>query len=457
MYSWVAKAYQSTCPGRTEIPGEKLCTLAGLTGQNRLSRDIIVSKFTEKQECGATETSKECKEEKESLHEQKNAVGVECYSKFDEMGLKTNLLRGIYSLGYEHPSFIQQRAIVPVYQGHDCICQAQSGTGKTAAFSTAILQLIDASVREPQAIVLSPTRHLAQQTHKVMKDLALHMDINVHLLIGGLGQPSNRAHASMLADGVHVVVGTPGRVNQMVAETGALRTERIKILVIDEADEMLDMGFKDQVYDLIKYLPEEAQVCLFSATMPQEALEITEKFMRDPVRILIKKEEVTLDGIDQYFVDVQREEYKLDCLCDLYESLTISQAIIFCRTKRKVDWLLEKMSERDFTCSALHGEMDQRDRDLVVEEFRSGSSRVLLTTDCLARGFDCQQVNLVINFDLPVKRADYIHRIGRSGRFGRKGVAINFITASDIRQMRDIEGYYHSMWTELPQNLDISN
>ena len=390
------------------------------------------------------------------LHEQKNAVGVECYSKFDEMGLKTNLLRGIYSLGFELPSFIQQRAIVPVYQGHDCICQAQSGTGKTAAFSTAILQLIDTSVQEPQAIVLSPTRHLAQQTYRVMKDLALHMDINVHLLIGGLGQPSNRAHASMLADGVHVVVGTPGRVNQMVAETGALRTERIKILVIDEADEMLDMGFKDQVYDLIKYLPEAAQVCLFSATMPQEALEITEKFMRDPVRILIKKEEVTLDGIDQYFVDVVQEEYKLDCLCDLYESLTISQAIIFCRTKRKVDWLLEKMSERDFTCSALHGEMDQRDRDLVVEEFRSGSSRVLLTTDCLARGFDCQQVNLVINFDLPVKRADYIHRIGRSGRFGRKGVAINFITAGDIRQMRDIEGYYHSMWTELPKNLDIS-
>ena len=408
---------------------------------------LMESKFTEKQECGATETSEECKD----------AVGVECYSKFDEMGLKTNLLRGIYSLGYEHPSFIQQRAIVPVYQVHDCICQAQSGTGKTAAFSTAILQLIDASVREPQAIVLSPTRHLAQQTYRVMKDLALHMDVNVHLLIGGLGQPSNRAHASMLADGVHVVVGTPGRVNQMVAETGALRTERMKILVIDEADEMLDMGFKDQVYDLIKYLPEESQVCLFSATMPQEALEITEKFMRDPVRILIKKEEVTLDGIDQYFVDVVREEYKLDCLCDLYESLTISQAIIFCRTKRKVDWLLEKMSERDFTCSALHGEMDQRDRDLVVEEFRSGSSRVLLTTDCLARGFDCQQVNLVINFDLPVKRADYIHRIGRSGRFGRKGVAINFITASDIRQMRDIEGYYHSMWTELPQNLDISN
>lgn len=401
----------------------------------------------------------EAKEEKEASFEQKVAVGTECFENFDEMGLKTALLRGIYGLGFEKPSFIQKRAIVPVYQGYDCICQAQSGTGKTAAFSIAILQQIDCTVRQPQAIVLCPTRHLAQQHGIVMRDLAMHMDVKVHILIGGLGQPSNRAHCSMLAEGVHVVVGTPGRINQMVMEMGALRTEKLKMLVLDEADEMLDMGFKDQVYDLIKYLPEEAQVTLFSATMPQEALEITSKFMRDPVRILIKKEEVTLDGIQQFFVHVEREEYKLDTLCDLYESLTISQAIIFCKTKRKVDWLLEKMSERDFTCSALHGEMDQRDRDMVVKEFKSGSSRVLITTDCLARGFDCQQVNLVINYDLPVKRADYIHRIGRSGRFGRKGISINFIRSEgyegrdDLRDMQDIEDYYQTKWTQLPKDM----
>ena len=399
----------------------------------------------------------EKKEEKEDMHNHDHVnQGVERYTKFDEMGLKMDLLRGIYGMGFEQPSYIQQCAIVPVYEGHDCICQAQSGTGKTAAFSTAILQLIDTTRLEPQAIIMAPTRHLAQQTTKVITNLAIHMDVKVHLLIGGHGQPTNRMHAKILSEGVHIVVGTPGRINQMVAETGALRTEHMKILVIDEADKMLEYGFKDQVYDLIKYLPEETQISLFSATMPQEALDITQKFMRDPVRILLKKEEVKLDGIDQYFVDVEREEYKLDTLCDLYESLTISQAIIFCKTKRKVDWLDEKMSERDFTCSALHGEMDQRDRDMVIQQFLSGSSRVLLTTDCLARGFDCQQVNLVINYDLPVDRADYIHRIGRSGRFGRKGVAINFVTAYDLRQMRDIETYYHSMWSELPGSLEIT-
>jgi translation initiation factor 4A len=252
---------------------------------------------------------------------------------------------------------------------------------------------------------------------------------------------------------IHVIVGTPGRVFHLI-EQGALRVEQLKMFVLDEADEMLDMGFKDQIYDIVKYCPEDTQMCLFSATMPQEALSITEKFMRDPIHILVKREQVTLEGIKQFFVDVNQENWKLDTLCDLYESLTITQAIIFVNTTRKADWLMEKMEERDFTVSVLHGQMEQKDRELTLKEFRSGSSRVLITTDVLSRGFDCQQVNLVINYDLPRKRESYIHRIGRSGRMGRKGTAINFVTAQDVRQMRDIEGYYHTMWEQLPGNLE---
>merc|ERR1712178_304931 len=195
------------------------------------------------------------------------------------------------------------------------------------------------------------------------------------------------------------------------------------------------------------------QVGLFSATMPEEVLEMTGKFLRDPVRILVKNDELTLEGIKQFFVAVEREEWKLDTLCDLYETLTITQAIIYCNTRRKVDWLTDRMSEKDFTVSSMHGDMDQRERDIIMREFRSGSSRVLITTDLLARGIDVQQVSLVINFDLPTNRENYIHRIGRSGRFGRKGVAINFLTQGDVRYLRDIETFYNTTIEEMPMNV----
>ena len=255
-----------------------------------------------------------------------------------------------------------------------------------------------------------------------------------------------------LQDGVHVVVGTPGRILEIISR-GGLNLDNLKTIILDEADEMLSRGFKDQIYDVFKFLPEKVQVCLFSATMPSEVLEVTAKFMRDPIRILVKRDELTLEGIKQFFIAVEREEWKLDTLCDLYETLTITQAIIYCNTRRKVDWLTEKMSERDFTVSAMHGDMDQRERDLIMREFRSGSSRVLITTDLLARGIDVQQVSLVINYDLPTNRENYIHRIGRSGRFGRKGVAINFITAGDVRYLRDIEQFYHTQIEEMPMDV----
>jgi len=281
---------------------------------------------------------------------------------FDDMLLREELLRGIYAYGFEKPSAIQQRAIVPCIKGHDVIAQAQSGTGKTATFSIAILQQIDTKLMNCQALVLAPTRELAQQIQKVVMALGDYMGAQCHACIGGT---SVREDMRKLDDGVHVVVGTPGRVFDMISRK-VLRTTNIKMFVLDEADEMLSRGFKDQIYDVFRHLNSNIQVVLLSATMPAEVLEVTTRFMREPVRILVKKEELTLEGIRQFYVSVEREEWKLDTLCDLYETLTITQAVIFCNTRRKVDWLTEKMHQRDFTVSAMHGDMDQKERDVIM-------------------------------------------------------------------------------------------
>jgi len=298
-------------------------------------------------------------------------------------------------------------------------------------------------------LVLAPTRELAQQIHKVTTHLSDYMNVTAHACVGGTAV---RDDIRTMQNGVQMVVGTPGRVNDMI-NRNALKLDNLKAFVLDEADEMLSRGFKDQIYDVFQYLPANVQVCLFSATMPIEILNITSRFMRDPVRILVKKEQLTLDGIKQFYVAVEREEYKLDTLCDLYETLTITQAIIYCNTRRKVDWLTDKMGQRDFTVSAMHGEMNQTERELIMKEFRSGSSRVLIATDLLARGIDVQQVSLVINYDLPSNRENYIHRIGRSGRFGRKGVAINFVTDEDVRTLREIEQFYNTKVEEMPMDV----
>lgn len=373
----------------------------------------------------------------------------ETVDSFDDMNLKADLLRGVYAYGFERPSAIQQRAIMPVIKGHDVIAQAQSGTGKTATFSVSVLQKIDPAVKQCQALILAPTRELAQQIQKVVVAIGDFMNVECHACIGGT---SVREDMKALQDGPQVVVGTPGRVHDMI-QRRFLKTDAMKMFVLDEADEMLSRGFTDQIYDIFQLLPQSTQVVLLSATMPQDVLEVTTRFMRDPVRILVKKDELTLEGIKQFYIAVEKEEWKLDTLSDLYETVTITQAVIFCNTRRKVDWLTEKLTARDFTVSAMHGDMDQAQRDLIMKEFRSGSSRVLIATDLLARGIDVQQVSLVINYDLPSNRENYIHRIGRGGRFGRKGVAINFVTAEDVRMMREIEQFYSTQIEEMPMNV----
>jgi translation initiation factor 4A len=371
------------------------------------------------------------------------------FESFDDYDLRDNLLRGIYSYGFEKPSAIQQRGIKPIMDGRDTLGQAQSGTGKTAAFLIGCLQRIDVNLNACQALILAPTRELADQIQKVAMALGDYDMVKCYACIGGTNVQETR---KALAAGPQLVVGTPGRVLDMISRR-YLRVDDLIALILDEADEMLSSGFKDQMYDVFQLLPPDVQVCLFSATMPPEILNLTKKFMRNPVRILVKNEELTLEGIRQFYVALEREEWKLDVLCDLYAELTITQAIIYCNSRRKVEELAYQLAKRDFTISTMHADLNQEERNLVMREFRSGSSRILISTDLLARGIDVQQVSLVINYDLPRNIESYLHRIGRAGRYGRKGAAINFVKRDDVSNMRAIERYYQTQIEELPQDI----
>lgn len=372
---------------------------------------------------------------------------------FESLHLKPELLRGIYANGFERPSAIQQRAINPMISGRDVISQSQSGTGKTAVFAIAALQILDECIRDTQVLILSPTRELADQTHRVVSTLGDYMNVTCHASVGG----KNLGYDMQAFDNgrnAQIVSGTPGRVFDLIKRK-ALNTRFLKMFVIDEADEMLSRGFKEQIYDIYRYFPAETQIVLVSATLPVEVMDMTRHFMNNPMRILVKRDELTLDGIKQFFIAVEKEEWKYDTLCDLYDTFTIAQAVIFCNTRQKVDWLTNKMKENYFTVSSMHGDMDQRIRDKVMHEFRSGKSRVLIATDLWGRGIDVQQVNLVICYDLPQNRELYIHRIGRSGRFGRKGVAINFVRTEDVKTLQNIEHFYSIQINEMPVNIEF--
>lgn len=371
------------------------------------------------------------------------------YTSFDDMNLKKPLLKGIYAYGFEKPSAIQQKAIVPMLTGKDIIAQAQSGTGKTGTFSIGVLQTIDENNPEEQALILSPTRELSKQTFNVIKALSQYTDITIKELIGG--QFGNRDNFRNNKPS-NIIVGTPGKVLSELSQN-RINYETIKLLVLDEADEMLSKGFTEQIQNIFKYLNKDAQIALFSATMSNEILEITEEFMNEPHKILVKTDELTLEGIQQYHVDVSTETYKYETLCDLYSTIAITQCIIYCNTRKKVYYLSKRLRENDFTVSCIYGDMQQSERNNVMESFRTGETRILITTDILARGIDVQQVSLVINYDVPNDVETYIHRIGRSGRMGRKGTSITFCTNYDIDKLKYIEKYYNTQIFELPANI----
>lgn len=367
---------------------------------------------------------------------------------WDDFNMNAEVLRGIYSIGFEKPSPIQSKAIGPMIEGKDLLAQAQSGTGKTGAFSIGALNRIDLSQNTIQAVVLSPTRELSQQSYNVISSLSGFMDgLKLQLLVGGTSVYND---IDQLTNNTpHIVVGCPGRTYDMM-KRGHLSTKNLKVLVIDEADELLSSGFKEQIYYIFQYLPSSTQICLFSASMPIEVENLTEKFMNEPEKILVKSEMLTLEGIQQYHVALDNDGNKFDCLKDLYSSLSVSQSIIYCNSIKRVDDLYEAMTNDSFAVSKLHGSMEKEDRKDAYENFKNGISRILISSNVTARGIDIQQVSTVINFDLPKSVHTYLHRIGRSGRWGRKGVGINFVTRFDLPKLKEIEQFYGTSIVELP-------
>ena len=372
------------------------------------------------------------------------------------LSLDTKLLRGIYAFGFEKPSSIQKKSLHPmITSGRDIIAQAQSGTGKTGAFTVGVLQILSnigyksKDNKVTSAIILAPTHELAKQTKDVLENIGRFMKITVQLLVGGTSVENDKKQ--LLENTPHVVIGTPGRVHDMFRRK-YLIASTMKALVIDEADEMLSSGFKEQMYKIFQYMPNEIQIGLFSATMPDDLQELTQKFMRNPIKILVKAEQLTLQGIAQYYINLEDDVQKYECLKDLFQSLTISQAIIYCNSTRRVDDLQEAMEADGFPVKKIHGKMPDVERKSTHKEFKTGGCRVLITSDLFARGIDVQQVSIVINFDIPRNEHTYLHRIGRSGRWGRKGIAINFQTKHDATRLKKFEDYYQTQIAEMPSD-----
>jgi translation initiation factor 4A len=375
---------------------------------------------------------------------------IEIHS-WDELEINANILRGIFAYGFEKPSPIQQRAIKPVMQGRDVIAQAQSGTGKTATFTIGALQRVNIAEPTTQVLILSPTRELSTQTSKVVSNLGSFMNgLKIQTLFGGSAVEESSSFSNKNVP--HIICGCTGRVYDMMRR-GNISSKTIKLVILDEADEMLSSGFKDQVYNIFQYLANDVQVCLFSATLPDGINSITDKIMRNPIKISVKREQLTLEGIGQYYVAINDDREKYLTLKNIFAFNTLSHTIIYCNSIKRVQDLYEAMCEDGFPVCRIHSNMEKSERDKSFNDFRTGNSRVMISSNVTARGIDIQQVSVVINFDLAKDVHTYLHRIGRSGRWGRKGVGINFITRRDVMQIKKIEEHYSTQIHEMPADL----
>ena len=367
--------------------------------------------------------------------------------------ISEELMRGIYAYGFDMPSLIQRKALLTIFDKKDIIAQAQSGTGKTGVFTIGVLQKVNTEINKTQSMILAPTRELAKQIYDVITSIgSLIKNIRFHLLIGGTSTDEDAHQLKTIMP--HIIVGCPGRVYDMMRRNN-IDSKDINLLVLDEADEMLSVGFKDQIYNIFQYLNTNIQVGLFSATMPNELQSLTDKFMRNPVRILVKSEMLTLEGIKQYYVALNDDTQKYATLKDIFNIISMSQCIIYCNSIKRVMDLTDAMINDGFPVCCIHSNMDKLKRDEAYTDFKAGKHRVLISSNVTSRGIDVQQVRTVLNFDLPKCVFNYLHRIGRSGRWGRKGTAINFVTRWDIKTMKDIERHYQTVIEELPSNITI--
>lgn len=369
---------------------------------------------------------------------------------WDELDIDPSILRGIYAYGFEKPSPIQCKAVSPMLSERDIIAQAQSGTGKTGCFTVGTLARVDFTKNDVQSIILSHTRELSIQTKSVIDALGSFIkNYKSELLIGGTS--TDATIKALNENKPQIIVGCPGRIYDMLRRR-KLNASKLKLIILDEADELLSVGFKEQVYNIFQHMPQNVQVGLFSATLPYEVHSLTDKFMRNPVKVLVKAEQLTLEGISQFYVALEDDGQKYDCLKDIFASFSMSQCIIYCNSVKRVQDLHDAMIEDNYPVAQIHSGMDKDDRTRAYKEFRSGTTRVLISSNVTARGIDVQQVSTVINFDLPKCVHTYLHRIGRSGRWGRKGVGINFITRRDTRKLKEIESHYSTQIEEMPLN-----
>lgn len=356
---------------------------------------------------------------------------------FNQLGLKNEILKAIDDLGFEEPTPIQKAAIPDMLKGKDLVGQAQTGTGKTAAFGMPILQSIDPHIKNPQALIMTPTRELAMQVADEIRKFSKYMHGTKTLAIYG-GQPIER-QIKALKTGVQIVVGTPGRILDHIRRR-TIKLQDIRIVVLDEADQMLDMGFLEDMESILKEVPEDRQTVLFSATMPREIEELAENYQKKPKKIKVVHEELTVPLIEQYYYEV-REKDKLEVLCRILDMEKPGLSVIFCRTKKGVDELVESLQSRGYFAEGIHGDLKQSQRDRVMKKFREGTIELLVATDVAARGIDVDNVSLVINYDIPEDIEYYVHRIGRTGRAGKAGVSYTFVTGRQINLLKSIERF----------------
>ena len=374
---------------------------------------------------------------------------------FSELGLAPDVYKVINEVGYETPSPIQAQSIPPLLAGRDLLGQAQTGTGKTAAFSLPLLSRLDPKLKAPQILVLTPTRELALQVAEAMKTYARHLQgFQVLPVYGGQNYTQQ---LRQLQRGVQAIVGTPGRIQDHL-NRGTLKLDKLTCVVIDEADEMLKMGFVDDVEQILEFAPKDRQTALFSATMPQGVLKIARKHLRDPIEIRIKSKTSTVESISQHFWQV-KGLHKLDALTRILEAEEIDGMIIFVRTKVATVELAEKLEARGFSSSALNGDMTQMLREKTVERLKDGSLDIVVATDVAARGLDVKRISHVVNYDIPNDIEAYIHRIGRTGRAGREGKAILFVAPREKRMLAAIERTTRQPIKPmaLPSRKDITN